>query len=117
MSEYEHVPGAKIIHLKHESATIRLTDWQDATATLTNLYSKEKGKGHATALLEKVTRYIDEQGYCIVYLEARKYGPENTKALNDEQLIELYTKFGFTVVPDCEDPILMHRLRDDIIFV
>lgn len=109
MAEEVDASGCIIHFFRHESATARLTDWKDSTAALSCVYSKEKGKGHATTLLQKIVTFADTQGYRVVYLEAQRYGPKHSQSLNDSQLVDFYSQFGFVVVPDVELPVLMHR--------
>lgn len=88
----EPITMAKTIKFKHISATCILVVWGDGKASLGDVYSADKGKGHATQMLNEVIRYADEKKLTIVSA-AEPYGEE--PRLNLPQLIRFYEKFGF----------------------
>lgn len=90
-----------------QSAQVTMTHSDSKTAKLSNLYSQERGKGHATSLLEEVMDYADKNGISL-WLEVQRYGnPRN--GLDNSQLIRLYEKFGFDVLEDRRTLVMMGR--------
>lgn len=90
----------RVIEFNHLSASLKLTIWDAKNASLSDVYSAEKGKGHATKLLGKVMNFVDESGVTI-FTAAEAYGSE--PRLSNAQLKAFYEKFGFVVVNE-DDP-------------
>ncbi len=57
-----------------------------------NLKSADRGKGHASALMDYVTKYADEMGFTLT-LNAYASGGED--GLNQKQLMDFYKRKGF----------------------
>lgn len=88
---------------KNKSASLRLHHWGDGRATLSNLHSKRKGKGHAKSLMKNVIKVFDATKLTVI-LEAKAYGKGG---MTTAQLMKFYEKFGFKLV--WNDPKLMER--------
>ena len=70
-------------------------EWADSnSATVTGLYSRERNKGHATALMQKIVEWADANNMTLI-LDVLRFGhpigPDNA------YLIRFYEKFGFEV--------------------
>lgn len=86
--------------LRHESATVKLVHWNKDVVSLTNLYSKERRKGHATELMKIVCQLADNEGFLLQLVPGRyghPIGPDNAV------LIKFYESFGFKL-PAIKDP-------------
>lgn len=57
-----------------------------------DLYSYERGKGHARRVMERIIAYAEEHRITL-FLIAQEYGHE--RGLSNVQLVEFYKKFGF----------------------
>ena len=79
-----------------ESASCILRKEETHRYSLTNLYSVEVRKGHATGLMQKVIALADEHDFRI-WLTARQYG--NPHGMPTELLIPFYKRFGFKLLP------------------
>lgn len=90
----------RVIEFTHLSASLKLTIWDLENASLSDVHSTDRGKGHATTLLYKLTSFVDESGLTI-FTAAEAYGTE--PRLSNTQLKVFYQKFGFVVVND-DDP-------------
>lgn len=83
--------------LRHESAEVVLKVWsKDGKYAIVNgLLSMERGEGHATALMQRVTDYADKHDITLTLVAKRfgwPMGPDNT------YLVHFFEKFGF--MPD-----------------
>jgi len=90
-----------------QSAQVTITHADAKTAKLSSLYSQRRGQGHATTLLEEVVEYADKNGISL-WLEVRRYGDPHG-GLDNSQLIRLYEKFGFDVLEDERQLVVMGR--------
>jgi GNAT superfamily N-acetyltransferase len=97
-----------VVKFKYELASAELAIMDDKTARLRSVYSVVRRMGHATELMIQITEYADEHGLC-VYLVPQRYGRAGRGALNNDQLIDFYKKFGFMVVPDKKHFTMMYR--------
>lgn len=87
--------GSTYFH--HESASARLSQLAHPNLyLLTNLFSHERGKGHANGLLKLITEFADSNQLSI-FLEAQPYGRPVQTALSTMQLVTLYEKHGFEI--------------------
>ena len=91
-------------------ATCKLTEHGDDTADLTHVYSKARGRGQATRLLQLVTEYADEKNLRI-YLRVRAYGGPVNTMLSNQQLVLFYEKLGFHISQDVEHPVMIRDPR------
>lgn len=92
------------IDFNHDSASATLTLWEGSRfATLNNLESTDRMKGHATALLDDIVRFADASGLT-VYLQSMAYGEE--PRIPDLQLVSLYERFGFVAQDDFTTPFM-----------
>ena len=84
-----------ILYFAEGSATARLTLWGDGTATVSDLYSRDRRKGHATRLVAEICDYADQSGLSLLLEVANS---EDMFALSQPALIKWYETFGFTVL-------------------
>lgn len=97
---------AEVMVFTHESATAEVLFWNDGKVSISSVYSKDKRKGHATMVLGKVIDYADEH-IIDLFLVAHSVGDELDPST--QQLKTLYEKFGFFVVNNSSDFIIMER--------
>lgn len=71
-----------------------------------DLYSYERGKGHARRVMEKIVAYADEHRITL-FLVAQEYGRE--RGLDNVQLEQFYSKFGFEKDIRSARPVRMVR--------
>lgn len=88
----------EVVQFKQLSASAHLTvDFELKESRLANVFSEERQQGHATALMQSVIEYADDNELT-VYLTARRYGhpigPDN------DVLVDLYKKFGFEIAAE-----------------
>ncbi|ASR80293.1 acetyltransferase [Arthrobacter phage JEGGS] len=92
--------NGKTIIIKHESASLQLHDFGNGMASVSHVFAKERRKGHASALMEKLVEYADDHNL-VLNLEVRRYGhpigPDN------EILKSFYSKYGFVQVRAIKD--------------
>lgn len=86
--------SSRIIPFVHERATAKLVMWDRKNATVCNVFSINRGSGHATALMEKIVSYADEKGIDLV-LEAKPFGYSDNISPSASGLRKWYSKFGF----------------------
>lgn len=84
----------KIVKFQHESASAQFQYVDKDVVFLNNLWSEERGQGHASELMNKIVTYADQNQLTIIII-AQRYGNPNRSALNNRQLEEFYVKFGF----------------------
>jgi GNAT superfamily N-acetyltransferase len=104
------VPNARVIKFRNDKASASLCDWGDGTSSLAYLYSRAKGQGYATSLMETIVAYADSHHIRSIYMEVEQYGPKNQNSLTTDQLVTFYSKFGFVVDRDTNDSICMERI-------
>lgn len=97
-----------LVKFSHESVTGRIVAHDDGTASVTGIYSKERRKGHANGLMQKIIEYSDEHNVPL-YLTVQRYGYKDDIALDNVQLMQFYKKFGFRVVPTGQKILRMRR--------
>ena len=68
----------------------------DGLARVFNLYCRPdyRRQGYASQVMRKLTEWADKEHYRL-YLSVQKYG--KNEGLGNEELIEFYKKFGFTI--------------------
>ena len=86
------------------NAQVKLIVWTDGTATLHSLYSKTRGRGHASAVLKSACAYADENN---TTLRLRVRADEDGD-LTDLQLEAFYARYGF-VTDTPRFPLTMTR--------
>lgn len=80
--------------MSYKSARMELVVWEDeSTGSVSSLWSDYRGRGHATGLFERVIHLADALKLNLI-LEVAPYGDESS-ALDKDQLIRFYKKFGF----------------------
>jgi len=94
------------IDFEYKSATCQIIDWEDGSASLANVYCTARRQGHATELLNKVMRWIDDRGL-LLKTAAEAYGPE--PKMPNPRLVEFYMKFGLVPLEDISDCVYMER--------
>jgi GNAT superfamily N-acetyltransferase len=93
---------------KNGIAAVKLAHIVDGKVMLSNLYSRVPGKGYGTDVMKKAVEYADKNGLTIVLVVGRYAYPDG-RGLDNDQLVEFYKKFGFTVAEDGQRPIMMDR--------
>ena len=93
-----------ILYFAEGSATARLTLWGDGTATVSDLYSRDRRKGHATRLVAEICDNADQSGLSLLLEVANS---EDMFALSQPALIKWYETFGFKIVS--KYPVFMQR--------
>jgi len=90
-----------------DSATCKLIDWGDGTATLVGLHSEKRNEGHATTLMQQMCDYFDNQNITVI-ADVNPFG-KRKDGLTMQQLVKFYEKFGFKVVGNVKT-VLMERI-------
>lgn len=78
---------------EYGSATAMLSEIDDHVYLLSSVFARERGKGHATRLMQDIVDYVDEHEG-VIFLTAQQYG-HPTDGLNNRELLKFYSKFGF----------------------
>lgn len=91
----------------YRGAKVTLTYEDDYTAKLSALYSENRGKGEATAVMMEAMQFADKHGTAL-WLEVQRYG-DWRNSLDNKQLINFYGRFGFDLVEDDRQPPWMTR--------
>lgn len=78
----------------NQSASCIVVVEEDGIARVAQVYSEDRGKGHAKGLLQKVINFADENGLTL-YLKVSAYGPARAPGLSNKQLVVFYEQFGF----------------------
>ena len=99
----------KFVRFQYESATakIRVSE-TEPIATLTSVYAKERGKGHASGLMRTITEYADANELSL-FLSVLRFGHPVQESLDNDALVQFYQKFGFFVIPTGSFPVDMAR--------
>lgn len=97
----------KQVTLKCESASLHLSIWNNERASIRDLYSEIRRKGHATKLLRRIVLLADVLGLTLI-LEADAYGLG--ERLDNSELERFYEKFGFVIVDDGQKPSILERV-------
>lgn len=95
-----------------EAASARVTLWDDQVAYITGVYSRIRGAGQASQVLKDICEFADDNQYTL-QLDVSSYGNDNHLKMMDDQLLDWYAKFGFEVVPDGGQPVMMERKPED----
>ena len=98
--------GRSVLHYETTSIEIFM-DAEEHTGRLSELYSVTRGRGYATALMQMVCDWADEN-HIHLWLVAKPYGNPRG-ALGQSQLIDFYEKFGFQVTSSKGCRYEMHR--------
>ena len=84
------------VKIRFESASALIKE-KDDMLWLTQVYSRKRGLGHGTGLMERVTKYAEENKVDL-HLLVRPYDAVANKGiLTEPQLVEFYSKHGFEV--------------------
>ncbi len=87
------------IRFRHVSATATVNLVDPKLGFLNSVYSRVRREGHATALMNQVIAWADENEVMLL-LTAQTYGSEST--LSNQALVEFYRRFGFKDQMDLE---------------
>ncbi len=82
----------EIREFRYGHAVLTLNIWDLTRATISDLYSSDRKKGHATMVMKQTIEFADNHGMLLV-LVAESYDEED--GLTTAQLIKFYQKFGF----------------------
>ncbi len=96
----------KAIKFQEGGASVTLMPLDRYLHGLQDLYSNERGKGHAKRVMQKAVEYADTHRVTL-FLVAQEYGRE--RGLNNVQLEEFYNKFGFEKDIRSARPVRMVR--------
>lgn len=77
---------------KNDAAYIKLKQLDNKTACVVNLFSYDRGKGHARDVLQQAIDFADSFGIQLV-TKAKRY--HDGDGLTDDELVIFYEKFGF----------------------
>lgn len=84
----------RIVPFTYGRASAKLVMWDRTNATLSNVFSIERGKGHATEVLRRVVAHADKNKLTLL-LEAKQYGYADKMSPDNFGLRRWYAKFGF----------------------
>lgn len=99
------------LKFNHELATARVALWDDGTGFISGVYSRSRGKGHGTRVMQDIIDYADKYNLKL-QLDVQRYGdPHGGK--DNQELEDWYASFGFKVVPDTGRPVRMERLPNE----
>lgn len=96
------------MELTYESASARIKN-KGTKHLVTNVVAQERGLGHGTGLMRRVTEYADARGLDLELIAHPSHSMPIQTVLNHEQLVEFYKKFGFRVIVWTK-PVRMLRL-------
>lgn len=96
------------LRFSYEAASARLTLWDDQVAYISGVYSRIRGAGQASQVLKDICEFADDNQYTL-QLDVSSYGDDNHLKMTDDQLLDWYAKFGFEIVPDGGQPVMMER--------
>lgn len=89
------------------SASCRMVDWGNGRATISNLRSEERRKGHARELLQNICAAADLAGTTLI-LTAGSYGDD--PKMTNAQLVDFYKTLGFKqTIPGSQIYLSMER--------
>lgn len=91
----------------YHSAQVCLLLENDKTAKVVDVFSARKGQGDATEAMRRAMEYADENGIPL-WLEVQRYGKPQG-ALNNEELVRFYEKFGFRRIEGRPKLAIMER--------
>lgn len=92
----------------YKGASLRLTPMSEDVYALSSLISLDRGKGHATAVMERVAEYADDKNITLRLVVQRFGKPRD--GLDNRQLQAFYECFGFVVEGDQRPPFHMVRV-------
>lgn len=91
-------------------ATATLMDLGSQRYSLSSVFSNYLGKGDARGLLQKITTFVDERDASISLI-VQRYHYTRPPAMDNQQLIEFYSKFGFQLDPYYGDGSIKKMVR------
>ncbi len=92
---------------QYGSATATLSQVDDYLYLLHSVFSRERGKGHATALMQDIALFADD-AEATIFLTVQQFGNPRD-ALNNKELVKFYSKFGFVRDERFRQPVRMIR--------
>lgn len=95
------------------SVIIEISNW-DKRLWISSLYSIDRGKGNASAIMKKIVDIADKYKVTLA-LDPVPFGTD-TGRLTKSQLINFYKKFGFDFEPGEEDFGDMERVAENKLF-
>ena len=95
------------VFLYHSAHVHFLINDDGKSAKVVDLLSARKGQGDATQVMCRAMDYADENGIHL-WLEVQRYGKPQG-ALNNEELVRFYEKFGFRSIKRRSLPTVMER--------
>lgn len=97
MTELRIKPEGRSVIVNGSTSIEIFMDSDSNTGRLSSLFSVIRNQGYASALMQEICDWADENDVYL-WLVAKPYGtPHGT--LNPEQLVRFYQRFGFTQKP------------------
>lgn len=96
------------VRFQHEGASAKLTTMGDGRYSVTNVFSKFPGMGHARCVMQQLVDYADKHQLKLI-LTVQEYRGQNGRGFNNEQLEAFYSKFGFVRHSNSFPPHIMYR--------
>lgn len=97
------------MHFKYKSTYATLTFLDNYTAAVSGVISSQRRRGYARMVMQQVADYAD-CNYLTLLLVVQRYFYSDDIAMNNEQLANFYSSFGFIVDPDApRRPLHMKR--------
>lgn len=96
------------IHFQIESTSARLSAMGDDIWAVSNLFSRDRGRGLARQLMEQIIAYADERNYTLTLSVSRFFYKDGQSPDNDG-LEAFYESLGFERMGNTK-PIFMRRL-------
>lgn len=84
----------KPLHFKYGSARAKLYQLESDLFALSDLWSEERGKGHATKVLQQIVDFADMERVTIKLI-VQPYGHPIATSLDNRKLEGFYQRFGF----------------------
>jgi predicted GNAT superfamily acetyltransferase len=78
----------------YQGARAQLAIWDECNATLSNVFSVNRGRGHANRLMENVCKYAEKHELTLL-LEVQQFGYADRDSPDNSGLKTWYRKFGF----------------------
>lgn len=101
---------ATVVRFSYRSATAKLTVWDEETATLGNVFSIKRGRGHGNGVMEKVVSYADNRDLTLL-LEVQQFHYADKMSPDNAGLRRWYAKFGFV---DCGRGLMQRKPSREI---
>ena len=85
------------VWFQHEGSSVKLTVWDSTRATVSDLFSINRGRGYANVVTQQLVDYADLWGLYVI-LEVQRFHYADNQSPDNSGLKRFYAKFGFV---DC----------------